>query len=420
MNIALALLLVLSQDDELKKVLELQEKVRACCEKVRPAYVFFGNGSGVCISADGWVLTNFHVSGDRSGQAVRMTGGQRFTADVVGFDPHGDIALCRIKNAKDLPFLDLGDSDGLRVGQHVIAMGNPFLLGNGSWEPTITFGIVSALHRYMDNPGYFDAIQTDAQINPGNSGGPLITLDGKVVGINGRIDIKRFMNRVNTGIGYAIPSKQIQRYLKKFKEGGEVKEGYIDGIRVGECGDSRYEKTGEYGDGVFVAGITQETPGAKAGFANGDIIFEIEGYRIHNLNRFHGVVSNWPQGETLKVKVRRGVAEVVLPVLLGDPTRVKPKELAASPVDLGFSPSQDYDDLGVEVEKIEKGGAAEKAGLKAGDVIKKLDGRRVKNWDEFRNTVQSRKPGDTLKLAVLRDGEELEIPVKIPAKKTDE
>ena len=118
MNIAIALLLVVSQDEELKKVLELQEKVRACCEKVRPAYVFFGNGSGVCISADGWVLTNFHVSGDKSGQQVRMTGGKRFTADVVGFDPHGDIALCRIKNAKDLPFL------GIRAGE-----GNPDVEG---------------------------------------------------------------------------------------------------------------------------------------------------------------------------------------------------------------------------------------------------------------------------------------------------
>ena len=420
MNLLLTLLLGLQSDDELKKVLELQEKVRAACEKVRPAYVFFGNGSGVCISPDGWVLTNFHVAGDKSGQAVRMTGGKRFVADVVGYDKHGDIALCRIKNAKDLPFLELGDSDQVGVGQHVIAMGNPFLLGNGSWEPTITFGIVSALHRYMDNPGYFDAIQTDAQINPGNSGGPLITLDGKVVGINGRIDIKRFMNRVNTGIGYAIPSRQIERYMKKFKEGGEVKEGYIDGIRIGECGDSRYEKVGEYGDGVFVAGVTSESPAARAGFDTGDIIFEIEGYRIVNANRFHGVVSNWPQGETVKVKVRRGLVEKELSVLLGNPAKVKPKDMAASPVDLGFAPSQDYDDLGVEIESVQKGGAAEKAGLKPGDVIKKLDGRRVKSWDEFRDTVKSRKAGDTLTLAVLREGKEMEIPIKVPSPKSDE
>jgi serine protease Do len=420
MTLLAAILFLAQADDDLKAVLELQETVRATCEKIRPAYVFFGNGSGVCISADGWVLTNFHVSGDRNGQAVRMTGGRRFTADVVGFDPAGDIALCRIKNATNLPFLELGDSDQLRIGQHVIAMGNPFLLGNGSWEPTVTFGIVSALHRYMDNPGYFDAIQTDAQINPGNSGGPLLTLDGKVVGINGRIDIKRFMNRVNTGIGYAIPSRQIQRYMKSLKGGGEVKEGYIDGIRIGECGDSRYEKVGEYGDGVFVAGVTSDTPGAKAGFENGDILFEVEGYRIWNANRFHGVVSNWPQGETIRVKVRRGLAEKELRVFLGNPSRIKPRELTASPVDLGFAPSQDFDDLGIEIESVAKGGPAEKAGLRPGDVIKKMDGRRLKNWDELRSTVQGRKPGDVVTLTVLRDGQELETQLKIPPVKSDE
>ena len=294
----LAAALLVCQDGELQKIQALQKSLRDVVEKVKPAYVFFGNGSGVCISSDGWALTNFHVSGDRQGQRVRMPGGRQFVADIVGFDPLGDISLCKLRDAKDLPFCELGDSDALQVGQHVIAVGNPFLLGNGSWEPTVTFGIVSALHRYMDNPGYFDAIQTDAQINPGNSGGPLITMDGKVVGINGRIDIKRFMNRVNTGIGYAIPSRQIQRYMEAFKRGGRVFEGFIDGIQIGECGDNRYDNVGEYGDGVFVARVDAETPGGKAGFEPGDILFEVEGYRVSNANRFHGVVSNWPEGAT--------------------------------------------------------------------------------------------------------------------------
>jgi len=413
MSVLLALGLFVQADDDLKKVLEHQQKLRAVCEQVRPTYVFFGNGSGVCISADGWVLTNFHVSGDRDNQQVRMPGGKKFMADVVGWDVHGDIALCKLREAKELPFLELGDSDKLAVGQPVIAMGNPFLLGNGSWEPTITYGIVSALHRYMDNPGYFDAIQTDAQINPGNSGGPLITLDGKVVGINGRIDIKRFKNRVNTGIGYAIPARQIQRYMKAFQAGGKVDEGFIDGITIGECGDTRYENVGQYGDGVFVAGVEEDSPAAKAGFENGDIIFEIEGYRVYNANRFHGVVSNWPQGERLRVKVRRKVEEKELKVFLGNPAKVRARELAASPVDLGFTPSADFDDLGVEVESVAKGGVAEAAGLKAGDVVKKVDDRRIKNWDELRGAVQARKPGDTLKFVVVRDGQEKELSLKL-------
>ena len=415
MSLALALVLGLQEPADLEKLQALQKDLRAACERVRPAYVFFGQGSGVCISADGWVLTNFHVSGERDGQKVRMPGGKTFTADVTGFDPHGDIALCRIRGAKDLPFLELGDSDALKVGRNVIAMGNPFLLGNGSWEPTITFGIVSALHRYMDNPGYFDAIQTDAQINPGNSGGPLITLDGKVVGINGRIDIKRFVNRVNTGIGYAIPSNQIKRYLKAFQAGGRVDEGYIEGLKIGECGDSRYENTGEYGDGVFVHSVTEETPAAKAGVELGDILFEIEGQRITNANRFFGLVSGWPPGETIRVRVRRKGEVKELRVFLGNPDKVKQRELAASPVDLGFTPSADFDDLGIEVESVAKGGAAGKAGLKAGDVIVKVNGRRIKNWDEFRAAVQTRKPGDVLKVALRRDGQELELDLRVPA-----
>lgn len=411
---ALLLALLLQTEDDLRKLQEHQQKLRAVCEQVRPAYVFFAQGSGVCISADGWVLTNFHVSGDRDGQQLRMPGGRTYTADVVGFDPHGDVALCKIRNAKDLPFLELGDSDALQVGQNVIAVGNPFLLGNGSWEPTITYGIVSALHRYMDSPGYFDAIQTDAQINPGNSGGPLITLDGKVVGINGRIDIKRFMNRVNTGIGYAIPSNQIKRYMNAFKAGGKVDEGTIAGLTIGECGRSDFDGVGEYGDGVFVAGLKEDSPAERAGFQLRDIVYEIEGHRIHNSNRFFGVVHGWPPGDTIRVKVRRGTETRELRVFLGDPSKVRPKELAASPVDLGFSPSADYDDLGVEVEKVEKGGAAEQAGLRPGDVVRKVDGRRIRNWDEFRAAVQTRKAGDTLKLSVLRDEKEIELPLRIP------
>ena len=133
MSLFLAATLLLAQDAGAEKLQDLQQKLHAVVEKVKPAYVFFGNGSGVCISSDGYALTNFHVSGDRQGQRVRMPGGKQYLADIVGFDPLGDISLCKLRDAKDLPFCELGDSDLLEVGQHVIAVGNPFLLGNGSW-----------------------------------------------------------------------------------------------------------------------------------------------------------------------------------------------------------------------------------------------------------------------------------------------
>jgi serine protease Do len=298
----------------------------------------------------------------------------------------------------------------------VIAVGNPFLLGNGSWEPTITHGIVSALHRYMDNPGYFDAIQTDAQINPGNSGGPLITMDRKVVGINGRIDIRRFTNRVNTGIGYAIPARQIQRYMKAFRAGGKVFEGYIEGITIGECGDSRYEGTGLYGDGIFVAGVVQDSPASKAGFEPGDIVFEIEGYRVANANRFHGVVGNWPQGETVRVKARRKLAEVELKVFLGDPAKIREREEASLRFPVGLTLAAGD---ALRVASVDKDGPAQKAGLREGDVLRRADGRELLCRDELRGALL-RKPGDAVKLLVLRDGKELELSLSLPGPKTQE
>jgi serine protease Do len=415
MSALLSLALVL-QEADLAKVREFEAKVRAACDKAKPAYVFFGQGSGVCISADGWVLTNYHVAGDRDGQRVRLTGGRSFVADVVGWDPKGDISLCKLKDAKDLPYCELGDSDALRPGQSVIAVGNPFMLGNGNWEPTITLGIVSALHRYMDNPGYFDAIQTDAQINPGNSGGPLLTLDAKVVGINGRIDIKRFMNRVNTGIGYAIPSNQIRRYLEAFKRGGRVFEGFIDGIKFGECGDARYANVGEYGDGVFIETIKEETPAARAGFQLNDIVLQVENYRIYNSNRFHGALANWPQGEWVRVKVLRKGETKELRVFLGEPEGICRREMTAWPFVTGMTAGTDESFAKVEVLLIEREGPAREAEMKPGDVIAKVDGATTPTWADFAKAMSGRKAGDEVKLVVVRDKKEVELVLKLAPK----
>src|SRR6266850_4443523 len=174
-------------------IAEAQKRLREVIARVTPAYIFIDGGSGVCISADGWMVTNHHVAGGQKTWPMRFSGGKEGVADLIGWHPLDDVAVLKIRDGKDLPFLPLGDSDAVRVGDPVIAVGNPFDLGNENWEPSIVYGIVSALHVFLDNPGYKDAIQTDAQINPGNSGGPLVTMKGEVVGINGRIDIKRFV-----------------------------------------------------------------------------------------------------------------------------------------------------------------------------------------------------------------------------------
>ncbi len=331
-----------AQDDpDLQRVLAFQDRLRNVVDRVKPAFVFCGGGSAVCISKDGWILTNHHVAGPSGRQwKVFFSGGKGYNAKVVGHDPNGDLSLLKVDADHDLPFAELGDSDALQMGQHVFAVGNPFLLGNGkgappmpgagkmaradgNWEPTVTLGVVSALHRFQD--WYMDAIHTDCQINPGNSGGPLFTLEGKVVGINGRIAM-RFMNRVNTGVGYAIPSNQIKRYMEHFKKGGRVWHGFIQGLVIAEAGTPGYENAGEYGDGVLVLGVEQDTPASRGGFQSGDMITEIAGYRIFNTNRMHGVLGTFPQTETVSVKVKRGTETKELKVWIGDWNKFGPKD----------------------------------------------------------------------------------------------
>jgi len=202
----------------------LEKKVQETGRKVSDAFVFIGGGSAVLISPDGWFLTNHHVGGTMDkGTTVWLSDGRSFRAKLVCTDPVGDLALFKLQDVKEkLPHVEFGDSDALEVGQYVVAVGNPFGLATTPAPdrrryPSVSLGVVSARHRYQQN--YGDCIQTDAAVNPGNSGGPLVTLDGRLVGINGRI-ATRYMNRVNSGVGFAIAANQVKRFLPEMMEGG--------------------------------------------------------------------------------------------------------------------------------------------------------------------------------------------------------
>ena len=395
---------------------ETQKRLRELIAKVSPGYVFVTQGgSGVCISSDGWILTNFHVAGGAKECKVWFTGGKEFTADLVGWHPSDDVAVLKVRDGKDLPFVAVGDSDAIQVGDPVIAIGNPFSLGLKNWEPSVAYGIISALHVYLDNPGYKDAVQTDAQINPGNSGGPLITMKGEVIGINGRIDIKRFTNRVNSGIGYAIPTNQIMRFLPHFKAGGRQWGGHLEGVNIGECGDDRYEHTGEYGDGTFIFSIDEGCPADKAGLKEGDILYSIGGQRITNNNRFHGVIGTYPAGSLVPVKAKRWNKEkkafdgIEARVLLGKIEDMKEFYTQAGNRYYGFTPDYYHEGPGFKVAEADTGAPGAKAGLKTGDLILEADGKKLATWVEFRQEMGARKPGDAVKLKVRRGMEELEI-----------
>jgi S1-C subfamily serine protease len=422
MGVAAALLMAATAGAQESVLEKTQKQLRELIARVSPAYVFVGSGgSGVCVSADGWIVTNHHVAGGMKEWKVRFSGGRELAADLVGWHPLDDVAVLKVRDGKDLPFLPMGDSDAVKVGDPVIAIGNPFSKGIENWEPSVAYGIISALHVYLDNPGYKDAIQTDAQINPGNSGGPLITMKGEVIGINGRIDIKRFTNRVNTGIGYAIPSTQIARFLPHFKAGGRQWGGNLNGVSPGECGGDYNEEVppSEYGDGVFIGSIVEDSPAEKAGLKLGDILYNIAGERISTLNRYYGVIGTWPAGSIVPIKLKRWDAakktfeKIETRALLGDPEELKECHAQAGNRYYGFTPDYYHEGAGFKVAAVDAGAPGAKAGLKAGDVIVEADGKEVADWVEFRQEMGTRKPGDTVKLKVRRGADPTDADLKL-------
>ncbi|HUG90823.1 MAG TPA: trypsin-like peptidase domain-containing protein, partial [Planctomycetaceae bacterium] len=249
-------------------VLEAQQKRVEVVEKVSPSVVAIfgagggGGGSGVLISADGYALTNFHVtSGAGDFMKCGLNDGKLYDAVIVGIDPSGDVALIKLLGRDDFPVAALGDSDALQVGDWCYAMGNPFLLAT-DFQPTVTYGIVSGIHRYQYPAGtfleYTDCIQTDASINPGNSGGPLFNDAGELVGINGRGSFEK-RGRVNSGAGYAISINQIKHFMGHLKSGRVV-----DHASLGATVASRSDGA------VVVAEILDDSEAWRRGLETGD------------------------------------------------------------------------------------------------------------------------------------------------------
>jgi S1-C subfamily serine protease len=407
-----------AQEADLERLLAHERRMVEFCERVSRAYVFVGGGSGVSISADGWVLTNHHVAGPSGGETpVHLAGGRQFTADVIGHDPNGDVSLLKLRGARELPFLELGSSDDLEIGQPVVAVGNPFALGNGNWDPTVTFGVISAIHRFQD--WYMDAIHTDAHINPGNSGGPLITLEGRVIGINGRGGFDRRQTRVSNGIGLAISASQIARYLPQLKCGGRVYHGIVEGLHVAEGGDERFENTGRYGEGVLVGGVDDGSRAAAAGLLPGDLIVQIGPYRCFNTNRFHGIVGSHPIGTRIGIQYRRLEAgawmERRTEVVLGDPAAKLEGAEVFREVRFGFGPSYAQAGDGVKVGSVAPGGPAEAAGLLPGDLIVEADGAAVREPVDFLTAIVTKphKPGSEMALKLRRGDETREARLKL-------
>ncbi|MBN2584023.1 MAG: trypsin-like peptidase domain-containing protein [Planctomycetes bacterium] len=264
-----------------------------------------GSGSGVIISSDGYALTNFHVTQKTRTLRVGLPGGKVLTAHLCGLDRTGDIALIKIDSDEPLPAVEMGTSSDLVVGEWVIALGNPFMLAT-DFRPTVSLGVVSGLHRYLEGGGafrkdliYADAIQIDAALNPGNSGGPLFNLRGQLVGINGRIAPRLVrgmeVRRVNAGIGFAVPVDSIKMFMDDMKAGHEVDRGYLglDDVRP-------------HDGGLLVQSVGDGSPAEIFGIETGDIVLTVDGTDVHDVGQMKNLLRRLPAGRRLKIELRRG------------------------------------------------------------------------------------------------------------------
>ncbi len=370
-------------------------------------------GSGFIISNEGYILTNNHVVAGADEIKVKLSDGREFKGEVKGNDEKLDIALIKIDAKDQLPLAQLGDSDAIEVGEWVMAIGNPFGLGQ-----TVTAGIVSATGRVIGSGPYDDFIQTDASINPGNSGGPLFNARGEVIGINAAIVAG------GQGIGFAIPINMAKAVLPQLESAGKVTRGWL-GVVIQPITPELARAFGlKTVQGALVAEVTKGSPAEKGGLQSGDIITSFNGKEIHEMNELPRLVAATPIGKTVTVTIlRKGNAEqktitilkleeggATLPVSkveerLGMVVRDITEELAAR---LRLKESS-----GVVVIQITPGSSAEEAGLLAGDIIREVNGLPVKNLQDYQKAMAAAKKGTSLRLLLRRGDSSLFVALQV-------
>jgi serine protease Do len=376
-------------------------------------------GSGVIVSPDGYLLTNNHVVEGASEIRISLADKREFRAKIVGTDPRTDIAVLKVEG-KNLPVLPVADSAKVKPGQFVLAVGNPFGLGQ-----TVTMGIVSATGRgNLSIVDYEDFIQTDAPINPGNSGGALVDISGALIGINTAI-LSR--SGGNQGIGFAVPINMARQVMERILKEGKVVRGWL-GVMIQPVTPAIARAMGlDKPAGALVGDVAADSPAQKAGLRRGDIVLAINGEPISETRELSLKVAILPPGATARLKVFRERREIEIPVVLGEqPSDRRALGPAAGPgasralegVDVGNLTPQIRQQLGlppsaagVVVTLVEPGSPAAEAGLRRGDVIQQVNGRAVANVSEFERAV--RQAGrETVLLLVNRGGNTLFIAVE--------
>jgi serine protease Do len=379
-----------------------------------------GTGSGVIVSADGYIITNNHVVTGAEKIKVTLYDKRVFSGKVVGSDPKTDIAVVKISSER-LPTVAWGDSDKLRVGEFVLAIGNPFGLSH-----TVTMGIISAVGRAnVGIADYEDLIQTDAAINPGNSGGPLVDGEGSLIGINTAIFSK---SGGYQGIGFAVPSNMAREIMEQLLKNGKVVRGWL-GVTIQEITPELARKFGHGSpEGALVGEALKGSPAEKAGLRRGDIILAFGPKAVEGPAALRNIVAGYAPGTKVPVRILRDRRQMKLVVTVGE----LPAEMETVPSQPSSDTGRDAfyglsvitltDDVarqldlqrgerGVVVVRVQRGSPAEDAGLKRGDVITEINNRVIMGIEDFRTISSSVPPDDTVLMFINRGGRKFFITV---------
>lgn len=365
-------------------------------------------GSGVIVTADGYILTNNHVVENADEINVTLYTFEEYEAKIVGRDPKSDVALIKIEPKTDLPFVVFGDSDKLRVGEWVLAIGNPFGL-----QKTVTAGIVSAKGRSINNESYGNFIQTDASINPGNSGGPLFNLKGEMVGVNTAIFSR---TGGNIGIGFAIPGNMSKNVFVQLKEHGKVTRGWL-GVMIQQVTSDLAENFGlDRPIGALVGQVIPDSPAAKAGLQAGDVIIEFNGREVSQMSMLPAMVANTAVGEKAKLVLIRDGKKQTMTVEIG---KLEEEEPVVADTETGTSKKLGMtvqelteklaESLGIEesqgliVTDITAGSAAAEAGIIRGDIILEINRQKIENVAQYKKALQAAQEKKSLLLLIKRD-----------------
>ena len=386
-------------------------------------------GSGFIIDPSGYIVTNNHVIADADEITVRLHDDTTLDAKLVGRDEKTDLALLKVESDKPLPAAEWGDSDKARIGDWVIAIGNPFGLGG-----TVTAGIVSARQRDINSGPYDDFIQSDAAINRGNSGGPMFNIDGQVIGVNTAIFSP---SGGSVGIGFAIPSALAKNVIDQLREHGEVKRGWL-GVRIQTVTDELAEGMHlDHARGALVASVTEGGPAEAAGIEQGDVVLKFDGRDVPDMRKLPRMVAETPIGKAVKVVVWRKGDKKTFTVKLGvldEEQLAKAEEPQPAPAqkepdqvsDLGLTLGQITPEMrdrfglgdktqGVVITDVTEGGSAAEKGLRPGDVIVEVDQEEVKSPAQVVDRINKAKSEGfrVVTLLVYRQGDFQWVAVRI-------